>query len=72
MGQLCEPCPNGVCVGGRGIYNSIWQCVLVVLYLLVCSGVDEQLLPGAVQSFSGCTIVNGDLIFNVRTHQEFM
>ena len=39
---------------------------------IVCRGVDEALLPAAVQTFSGCTIVNGDLTFNLLTYEEFM
>ena len=37
-----------------------------------CRGVDTQLLPGDVQQFLGCVIVNGDLIFNIVTYDEFM
>ena len=37
-----------------------------------CRGVDTQLLPGDVERFSGCVIVNGDLIFNIVTYDEFM
>ncbi|XP_065888561.1 melanoma receptor tyrosine-protein kinase-like [Dysidea avara] len=55
LGRVCEPCPNGVCVGGR-----------------TCRGVDGALLPAAVQTFSGCTIVNGDLTFNVVTYEQFI
>ncbi|XP_065887121.1 epidermal growth factor receptor-like isoform X2 [Dysidea avara] len=55
VGRICEPCPNGVCVGGR-----------------VCRGVDEELLPATVPSFSGCTIVNGDLTFNFITYLQFI
>ena len=40
--------------------------------LLVCRGVDEELLPAAVQTFSGCTTVNGDLTFNLVTYEQFM
>jgi len=38
---------------------------------LVCRGA-MPLLPAAVQTFSGCTIVNGDLTFNVVTYEQFM
>ncbi|XP_065887560.1 epidermal growth factor receptor-like [Dysidea avara] len=55
VGRVCEPCPNGVCVGRR-----------------VCRGVDGALLPAAVQTFSGCTIVNGDLTFDLNTYEQFI
>ena len=41
-------------------------------FTIACRGVDAQLLPGDVQRFTGCVIVNGDLIFNFVTYQEFM
>ena len=37
---------------------------------VACRGVDAQFLPGDVQRFSGCVIVNGDLIFNIVTYKE--
>ena len=39
---------------------------------VACRGVDAQFLPGDVQRFSGCVIVNGDLIFNIVTYKELM
>ena len=42
------------------------------IFTTVCRGVDEELLPEDVQRFSGCVIVNGDLIFNRVTYDEFM
>ena len=71
MGRICEPCPNGVCVGGRGYYFLVFHSLYVYL-LSVCRGVDEELLPATVPSFSGCTIVNGDLTFNFITYLQFM
>ena len=38
----------------------------------VCSGIEGALLPAEVQRFSGCTIVNGSLVFNSTTYNEFM
>ena len=45
---------------------------LDIVNYTACRGVDTQLLPGDVQRFSGCVIVNGDLIFNIVTYDEFM
>ena len=52
---------NNICV--------IYTCMHM---LLACRGVDGALLPAAVQTFFGCTIVNGDLTFNVVTYEQFM
>ena len=41
------------------------------MFTIACRGVDVQLLPGDIQRFSGCVIVNGDLIFNRVTYDEF-
>ena len=68
-----------VCRKIAKLLTSTIRC-LAVLYPLcatyenyiVCKGVDGELLPAAVQEFSGCTIVNGDLIFNFITYEQFM
>ena len=46
--------------------------LLDILNLTACRGVDTQLLPGDVQRFKDCVVVNGDLIFNIVTYDEFM
>ena len=38
---------------------------------IACRGVDTRFLPGDVQRFSGCVIVNGNLIFNHVTYDDF-
>ena len=45
---------------------------LLFLKHTACRGVDAQLLPGDVERFKDCVIVNGDLIFNFVTYDEFM
>ena len=52
-------------------FQILFTMVLYAVYL-VCRGVDGALLPAAVQTFSGCTIVNGDLTFNLVTYEQFM
>ena len=44
------------------------------VYYSACRGLDgvDPLLPGEVQRFSGCTIVNGNLNFNQVTYDAFM
>lgn len=42
------------------------------IFTTACRGVDQNFLPGDVQRFSGCVIVNGDLIFDHITYDEFM
>ena len=37
-----------------------------------CRGVTEGLLPQDIGRFSGCTVINGDLIFNAETYGEFV
>ena len=54
------------------VSNNSINSSLLAIYTIACGGVDEQFLPGDVQRFSGCVIVNGDLIFNRVTYQEFM
>ena len=39
--------------------------------MIACKGVDAQLLPEDVQRFSGCVIINGDLVFNFITYDKF-
>ena len=55
------------------VSNDIVYSPLIISYFLtiVCRGVDTQFLPGEVQRFSGCVIVNGNLIFNRVTYEEF-
>ena len=45
---------------------------LIYLDYTACRGVDTQLLPGDVERFKDCVIVNGDLFFNIVTYTEFM
>ena len=45
---------------------------LDILDYTACRGVDTQLLPGDVERFKDCVIVNGDLVFNFITYDEFM
>ena len=47
-------------------------CAYCIYVPTVCRGVDGALLPAAVQTFSGCTIVNGDLTFDLNTYEQFM
>ena len=44
----------------------------IIMSTIACRGVDPNFLPEDVQRFSGCVIVNGDLIFNRVTYDEFM
>ena len=45
---------------------------LDILNYAACRGVDTQLLPEDVERFKDCVTVNGDLIFNIVTYDEFM
>ena len=45
---------------------------LDILNYIACRGVDTQLLPGELERFKDCVIVNGDLIFNFQTYEAFM
>ena len=48
------------------------HCLLVsYFFTIACRGVDTQFLPGEVQRFLDCVIVNGNLIFNRLTYDEF-
>ena len=39
----------------------------------VCSGIEgNSLQPAEVPIFSDCTIVNGDVVFDYATYNEFM
>ena len=63
-----------VCVLEEEVSNNIVYSPLFTSYFftIACRGVDAQFLPGEVQRFSGCVIVNGNLIFNRITYDEFM
>ena len=63
-----------VCVLEEEVSNNNVSSPLLrtCVFTTACRGVDAQFLPGDVQSFSGCVIVNGDLIFNRVTYVEFM
>ena len=62
-----------VCVLEEEVSNDIVYSLLFISYFFTtaCRGVERQFLPGEVQRFSGCVIVNGDLIFNRITYDEF-
>ena len=61
-----------VCVLEEEVSNNNANSSLLAIYTIACRGIDAQFLPGDVQRFSGCVIVNGDLIFNRVTYEEFM
>ena len=51
----------------------IWAtCYGYISNNTACRGVDAELLPEDVQRFSGCVVVNGDLIFNFITYDKFV
>ena len=56
-------------VSKNNVYSSF---IFHYMFTTACRGVDQNFLPGDVQRFSGCVIVNGDLIFDRNTYDEFM
>ena len=56
-------------VSNNNVYSPLFTSYL---FTIACRGVDTQFLPGEVQRFLGCVIVNGNLIFNRVTYDEFM
>ena len=52
--------------------NNVNSLFFIIMFTIACRGVDEHFLPGDVQRVSGCVIINGDLIFNRVTYDEFM
>ena len=62
-----------VCVLEEEVSKSIQLRGHFSLYFpIACRGINTQFLPGDVQRFSDCVIVNGNLIFNRITYDEFM
>ena len=55
-------------VSNNNVYS---QLLSSYFFTIACRGVERQFLPGEVQRFSGCVIVNGNLIFNRVTYEEF-
>ena len=67
----CSLCPHA-------LFSQAWSqlCINPFVFSTACRGVDDtangrNVLPGSVSNFRDCVIVNGDLIFNFNTFDEF-
>ena len=56
-------------VSNNNVYS---QLLTSYFFTIACRGVDTQFIPGDVERFSGCVIINGNLIFNRVTYDKFM
>ena len=66
---MCVKLLSRVLEGVSHIDNSI--SIHYSFIMSACRGVVAQLLPEDVQRFSGCVVINGDLVFNFITYDEF-
>ena len=61
-----------VCVLEEEVSHIDVNGLLDIVNYTACRGVGTQLLPGDIERFKDCVIVNGDFIFNIVTYDEFM